>query len=389
MKNKIKKKFLWLEVWDIKEQEAWFSDEASKGWKLIGIGRLMAKFEKCEPQKVNYRCDVFKLNDQSEDNRIEFYQEAGWEHVASRGFLQIFRETQAENPIEIHTDALEHAETLSILKKDITMKGVPILLLSIFMLVLQTWSLLIDFVDNYLNGKFIDYIMYILMFLSINYTMVNGIFHLSKLKKKLKSGRTLEHELNFHKKIKRNKMVRSSCIFIVSIWALLVFSNLIMILSKDRFPEIPSGDLPIIQLSDILEDLDNIDGEGRSPLDHYTVKSSILVPKQYELLQQVEVPGEDKGPTFSPTILSYGYEVRNEWLAKRFLHDLKNKSSDDNENYRLEESSEFDELWISKEDFRTAFIARIDNIVYHVEFFGMEPKDEVLKKSLVKINNLK
>ncbi|WHY86790.1 DUF2812 domain-containing protein [Neobacillus novalis] len=384
MENKLKRKMLWLDAWDIEEQEAWFSHMSLQGWKLIGISKWMAEFEKCEPQKVNYRCDVFKLNDKSENNRIEFYKQSGWEHIATRGFIQVFRDMKGDNSLEIHTDPIEQAATLSILKQDITKRGILTLLLSVITLMLIVGAHQIDPVGNYLNDKFIETIVLIIAYMSISITMVNGMIHMSKLMKRLKSGSLLEHEKSYHRKIKRNKVVGITVIFILSLWVLTVFLNLMNSLQEDRFPAIPKTELPIVQMADFIDDFTYIDEEG---LSYFKENSSFLVPRQYQLEQMVEVPGEtweDNSDIYSPSISSFGYEVRSEWLAKKFVQDLKEKHTYYAENYVKVPESKFDELWLSQGNFNAAFIARKHNKVYRVLYYGKGSIDEIIERALAK-----
>lgn len=67
MNQKTKKKFIWLDPWNIEEQESWFSD--------------------------------MHLH--------------GWEYVTSYWMVQIFRCDEDTNAVEIYTDPIEQAETIS------------------------------------------------------------------------------------------------------------------------------------------------------------------------------------------------------------------------------------------------------------------------------------
>ena len=189
---------------------------------------------------------------------------------------------------------------------------------------------------------------------------------------------------NYHRKIKRNKVVGITVIFILSLWVLTVFLNLMNLLQEDRFPAIPKTELPIVQMADLIDDFTYIDEEG---LSYFKENSSFLVPKQYQLEQMVEVPGEtweDNSGTYSPSISSFGYEVRSEWLAKKFVQDLKEKHTYYAENYVKVPESKFDELWLSQGNFNAAFIARKHNKVYRVLYYGKGSIDEIIERTLAK-----
>ncbi|WP_226035107.1 DUF2812 domain-containing protein [Aquibacillus saliphilus] len=384
MGNKLKRKVMWLDLWDIEEQADWFSHMELSGWKLIDIGKWIATFEQTEPQKVKYRCDVFKIPYTYEDERIEIYRQSDWKHVASRGYIQVFRQLNREYSNELHTDPFEQAETLKLLKKDLTTRAVLALLLSTIIIVLAMLMLQISPVRNYLEDDFLSPFIIIISHVFISYTMVTGMIHMSKLMKQLESGTLLKHGANHNKKRNRNKWLGMSLIIFLS--AFLVFNILKTInLSDNSYQDIPNYQLPVVEISDILGETnykeipDN--DEFRGSIDNYYAEnSSILVPKQYELQQKVEVPGvlwEDDSGTYQPSIRSYGYQVRSVWLAKHFLQNLKQENTYFNENYQLVDSP-FDELWIKEEDTMIGLIARNNNIVYHISYYGMNSTKDII-----------
>ncbi|MRH43470.1 DUF2812 domain-containing protein [Aquibacillus halophilus] len=389
MKDKLKKKILWLDLWDIEEQEAWFSDMATHGWELIKINKFTATFIKSEPQRIKYRCDVFKLPYSYEDERIEIYRQSGWEHVASRGYLQVFKQVNKKNTNELHTDPFEQAEALTLLKKDISTRGVISLVLSILMLFLSFFMLQSSPVRNFLEDEFIAPFMIILSILLIIFSMTTGMVHMSKLMKKLHSG-TLLNEVNYRKKLNRNRWLGGSFIFILSSWILFNTAQTIA-LSGERFPEIPDKELPVVEISDILNEtnytrIPDMDDFPGSIDNYYKEEASILVPKQYELYETVEVPGvmwDDNSGSYQPSIQSYRYDVRSEWLAKQFLQELIEENQYLDENYQLT-ITQFDELWLNQEDNKTDLIARKDNVVYRVVHYGKETADEIISEVEIK-----
>ncbi|MFS1517322.1 DUF2812 domain-containing protein [Bacillus sp. SCS-151] len=391
MKNKLKKKFLWLESWYIEEQEAWFSNMTLEGWKLINIGHFFATFEKSEPEKVNYRCDIFKVNDQYY-NRIDFYQQAGWEHIGSRGFVQIFRGSD-DVTSEIHTDASELAETVSLLKRDITKRCWMVLFLSIIIIILQMSTLFIDPVDNYVEDNFIDAAVMILIYVSVCFNMITGMFHLSKLMKKMKAGHLFDRKLDYKKKMNRSKMIGSGTIALATIWMIYIVSNTIMYITQERFPEIPNKELPIVHMSNVFDNFEYVtrNGEIDRRANFYTEQSSILVPNYYELEEQVIVPNtmwDDKSGVYRHSLKSYGYEIRSEWLAKTFTQSLKDKYTNDYDGfYEQQFHSEFDELWLRKTDTKSDFIARKGRFVYRVVYRGMESTEDIIDLSFAKVPN--
>lgn len=94
---------------------------------------------------------------------------------------------------------------------------------------------------------------------------------------------------------------------------------------------------------------------------------------------------DDNSGIYSPSISSYGYGVRGEWLAKRFVQDLIKKQTDYEGEFANALNHEFDELWIRQNDSRSAFIAREKNNVYYVVYDGKERIDKIIDQTLAKI----
>ena len=387
VKNKKIKKLNMLHSWDIEEQESWFTDMSLEGWKLIKINNWFATFEKSEPQKINFRCDIFRLNLKSAVDKIEVYKRSGWEHIGSLSLVQVFREIPGNSYTEVHTDATELAENFSILKRSIHTRGALTILLTLLILILNLAKLQIDPVRNYLDDIFIESIIYTTAYLYVCFTMINGMLHTSKLMTKLKSGGPLEQGIHYKRKMTRNKWASGSIVLILSIWMFTVFSDVFSI-SNDRFQPIPNGELAVVQISDFMDPSHYKRGEeGRN--NYFNKDSSILVPEQYELKQDVIMPNEmweDGSGTYNPAIRSYLYQIRNEWLAKKFIKHVKEKHSSYHENFEQVNGSNFDELWISRFQHGKSFIARKTNKVYYVIYFGVEPVEEIIDAAFEKAN---
>ena len=96
---------------DILAIEAWLEDMAAEGYMLKKFKWGGAEFEKCEPVKVRYRLllapegglmDVIdhlaKDTPTVRDNYIALQGEAGWAHITSYNYLQVFLCRKAEIP---------------------------------------------------------------------------------------------------------------------------------------------------------------------------------------------------------------------------------------------------------------------------------------------------
>lgn len=110
---------------------------------------------------------------------------------------------------------------------------------------------------------------------------------------------------------------------------------------------------------------------------HFIEKSSLLVPKQYELRQKFIIPdtSEEEQVKYEPSIRSHRYEAVTTWIAEKLLETLKW------EEHEKIELNGFDEAWIVQEDEFIALIARIDDTVVEIRYNGSQPSS-VLKKHL-------
>jgi hypothetical protein len=377
MKRRLKRRIIWLDEWNIRELENWFSDMSLQGWKLTELGSVCATFEESDPQEIIYRCDVFNVDDQSDQRRIELYRKSGWEFVDSRRYFQVFRESKNGQACEVYTTPMEQAETLSLLQKNIKNRALLMFVLSIFIVIINLTSLQVDPIQNYLEDGFIIPIYSIITYLFVVIHMITGMVHMRKLIKQLKSGEALGKYIDYDGKVSRKKFV-SICagVFVAS---LMIYFGIEIIKydKEDWHPEVPQGDLPVVQLSDIMSEREYdqaIIPAYYGPYDnYYKVSSSIFVPQQYELHQSVLVDGSESDRL---SIRSYGYELRNEWLAQKFSQTLKDKYSENEPIYEPVSNDKFDGLWVGKEHSYFGFIVRKGSKVYHFIYNGNNLIDE-------------
>lgn len=105
----------------IGETEKYYTDMASKGWHLVKRGITLSRFEKAEPRQTRYRIEVVTpslLKDgHLPEEQVAVYEDCGWEYVASRGFLHVFRAPEGSNAPEFYLEPEQQAATLKGLQK--------------------------------------------------------------------------------------------------------------------------------------------------------------------------------------------------------------------------------------------------------------------------------
>lgn len=388
---KTKKKILWLDLWQIAEQEAWLSDMAAKGWELTKMNRLTAHFKKAAPQTVTFKTDIFKEPINQNSERLEQYELAGWKYVASRGPLHFFWKPDSSGE-EIHTEPIHQAETINLLKRTLKVRAYGIFLFSLIGIALAIFMLTLDPVRNYLNDDFLFPVIQIFIFVGINFIILKGLIHLNKLIRMLQSDKRIQPGTDYGKKYLLNKILGISLLTFFTVVLIYELSKSGNIPLAKSFPPIPKEELPVVKIEDFTDKSfqEPYSHEGKINRDNfYFVSSSILVPEQYELNQLVEVEGEkweDGSGPYRPSLTSRQYIVLNEFLAKRLMLDLidREKELKSGDAAHLNATA-FDELYVLD----NSIISRKDHIIYYVTYYGKEPIEKIISAMEQKITEEK
>lgn len=99
---------LWcFDYFQFEQAEAWLMDMAAAGWRLKSVRRL-AKFERCEPAVIRYRClwDDFTYY-VKRNEALQEYARLGWVHVASVSSMLVLSAPDSEEIPELPLDAGE------------------------------------------------------------------------------------------------------------------------------------------------------------------------------------------------------------------------------------------------------------------------------------------
>lgn len=121
---------------------------------------------------------------------------------------------------------------------------------------------------------------------------------------------------------------------------------------------------------------------NRDPFNRISFKSSLSVPKQFEIDESGEVLGSlwpDQSGVYSPSMVTDYYEARLNWVAKVLLDDLIN-----NKMSRYEKTPQpmylkgFDEVYIIEEGIKKEIAFRQGNIVCLVRYYGTKSMAELV-----------
>lgn len=397
MAEKAMRRFWWLDEWQVEEIESWLSEMAGQGWHLLDRGKFFAVFVQGPKRKDRYRCDIFRPNSPQFEERLEFYQAAGWEYVASLGKLHIFRAPNDPAIPELHSDPEEQSFVIAGLVRRLIIHCV-ILVVAVAVLVL---SLLLYHDDLWLEIMVKDNIPHIMMlpiYFFIIFLNARGLILNGRLYSKLRRGRPLARNKQYKGAVRRTKVV---AILTFSLFALLFADRLVAVVTlftAEQYPPIPPGQLPVVRLADLDPEAEMVPvqtpGFDANIVNYYKTDASFWVPRQWYLEEDVTVLGQEwpDGREYSLRLEVQGYQARSQWLARKLSGTLVNLSQSRTLPHRkqieLQEPRHFDELWLKSDAHRSFFIARKDLYVFQVHYSGLEPVDVLLELVGTKIAQL-
>lgn len=114
--QKFVKRYCFLSIWQIAENEAWFTEMSAQGLHLHSIGSSFATFAQGEPGEYIYTMEPVEKKANHEE-RLALYEDAGWVLITQVEHLQIFRAPARALVKEIHTDHNIYLELLQERKK--------------------------------------------------------------------------------------------------------------------------------------------------------------------------------------------------------------------------------------------------------------------------------
>lgn len=378
MSSKRKVKLLIFDEWELEEQESWLQDMAGNGWHLVHFAFGFAEFVKGEPAKIQYRLEVAAKNRQLEDEQIELYEAAGWEHVTSRRFIHVFREKKAGETVEIHTDPVIQAGSIKRLKRNILSRGFTITFFTILIIILQGYRFINPTSYDLLENNLLSNIIFTLIYLLLAVYMIRGMIHISLLIRKLKRNEMFNHEKPYQRKKIMRKVFFLIYIGLFLILIIFMFNETRQMSPEKAYPEIPDSSLPVVTLLDVEQvQLKKVsfptNGIERKRENHFLEQSSIFVPKQIKLEQRFTIPAKTKendAVPYTASISSYRYDALTESIAKKLVDALKDERG--LEDYEEIHLTGYDEAWLEEQNNYISIIARTENTVTDIGYTGDE-----------------
>ena len=126
---------------DYEREALYFREMHAKGWKLRKVSYSILlfvvkyTFEKCQPEQVSYQLDFYPMEKSERASYLQLFKDCGWEHITDFNGFSYFRKLhsgiESDAEFEIYNDA---AGKLAMVKKILTMRMLPVLLLFLALL---------------------------------------------------------------------------------------------------------------------------------------------------------------------------------------------------------------------------------------------------------------
>ena len=145
---------------DYEREALYFREMHAKGWKLrkvsysILLFAVKYTFEKCQPEQVSYQLDFYPMEKSERTSYLQLFKDYGWEHITDFNGFSYFRKlysgVESDAEFEIYNDA---AGKLAMVKKILTMRMLPVLLL--FLALLPVFSKFVSGGSSFSWGMFL------------------------------------------------------------------------------------------------------------------------------------------------------------------------------------------------------------------------------------------
>jgi hypothetical protein len=189
------------------ENEKLYADMAAGGWLLEKRGSYLSRFRRAEPARLRYRIELASpdtLSGETElpEEQLALYEESGWKHVTGNVFIHVFSSPEDSGAPEIHTDPRQQAATLKGLRRRYYFSWLPLAVILPFNFLLR--FLIPVRAGNILYGlagafkfSWVAYTALILLYVSMVlwalYAALYGSVRLTRLYRRLKRGRPVDH----------------------------------------------------------------------------------------------------------------------------------------------------------------------------------------------------
>ena len=319
--REIIRKFVFRDLLYFKEYENYFYHMSKKGLHLKKIGKIFAYFEEGDNKEINYRIDL--VNKDDKENIIEKRKKEGWDFIGGKDSALIFSSKGDSELRELYGTPALHKIALGNYREK-RYKG------NVFSIISVTIFLIIYIVILSDKGFYISLTKESSFGLSMIIALIS-LFHenskrryLKRMENFLGEGKFLDHEADEFVYIKRT--LRKTIInFTLALTIISILFCKLFYGRKISLGEVHRlGDLPIVTIADIekVETYTNFSNNNDTK-NHVYTNWNIFVPKEYDLIESVELYDENNIDTgLKPLLVFRYYDARFEFIAKGLEKDM-------------------------------------------------------------------
>ena len=185
------------------ENEKFYSDMESGGWRLVKRGWFLSKFAPAPPNRTRYRIEVaapgfIENGSTMPPEQRTVYEDCGWEYVLGWDLLHLFRAPEGSEAPEFYVDPAEQIPIIEVLHQQRWSGWVPAIALFI-------WNMFLSKYEAYgAAGTFRSWrtLLYAepwavgiiaALFLLTVFQAIEQTWYINRTCRRLKQGRPLEH----------------------------------------------------------------------------------------------------------------------------------------------------------------------------------------------------
>lgn len=356
--SKIVRKLRPVDYWKIGENESWFQDMALKGLHLKKGGKLIATFEKDEPEDIRYRIDIYQ-GENTDKEQKEFYAESGWDFVTDYNEFNVYKSPTKLNAPEIHTDPIEQAYTLKTIENKIVgLLGIFIIAPITFLIMLY----LMIFKDSTFSYGILDggsLLIPLILLVGLRGLYDNGrsFLEIRKLRTELIEGKQINHKAPWRKRNQFNRII--SYILLGIIVTFYIMSSKSIGYRNTIKLEDSKTNLPIVRLANI-EQSPNFTITEKGSRKWYYSKWNIFASIYYETYEDGEIKGEfwdddsprygwkEKSEVYTPSIMTETYKLITPKMSPGVFKGLIKDTIDNEFEHIKVENSDFEMIEVYK-----------------------------------------
>jgi hypothetical protein len=168
------RKIKWFWPWQDQKEEAWLRSMSQKGWHLFSVGLpCIYRFRSGELRDYFYRLDYQTHKKKDEQDYLQLFSDAGWEHLGQMSAWHYFRKEarEGETP-EIFTDV---ESKVAKYKRVLTFLAFVVFWIVVFSH--NIWG------DSPYSWWIIVQIVFLLVMVSLIYTIIRLILRIRQLRR--------------------------------------------------------------------------------------------------------------------------------------------------------------------------------------------------------------